>query len=105
MEAFNCLAFLKVIALLFLIHLQIFCGKLTITSYFSDGYTTEELDFVWHPYKTPLKMRSNLVLPEFEITGSSARNCDANFTTGMKNSVPQLVIISANGTRHPDILS
>ena len=49
----------------------------------SDGYTTDELDFVWHPYKTPLKMRSNLVLPEFEITGSSARNCDANFTTGI----------------------
>ena len=48
-----------------------------------DGYTTDELDFVWHPYKKPLNMRSNLVLPEFEITGSFARNCDANFTTGI----------------------
>ncbi len=51
----------------------------------TDGYTTDELDFVWHPHKNPLKMRKNLVLPEFEITGKEARNCDANFTTGINN--------------------
>ncbi len=50
---------------------------------FSDGYTTKEVDFVWHMYKKALRIKDNLILPEFTITGTHATVCNAAYYTGI----------------------
>ena len=53
----------------------------------SDGYTTDEMDFVWHTHKQPLRIKDTLMLPEFAITGHAAVSCSASYYTGKINYV------------------
>ncbi len=48
----------------------------------SDGYTRDEMDFVWNPTKTSLRLKTGLSLPEFQIEDVTNISCGAAFSTG-----------------------
>ena len=52
----------------------------------ADGYTTDEVDFEWNPFKDALKLKGDISLAEFLITDASAESCGKKkFSTGKYN--------------------
>lgn len=59
----------------------------------SDGYTTEDLVFIWKDEK-PLSIKENLELPEFGIAGIDVGDCTRVFSTGTNYPRPAFYVFS-----------